>query len=110
MIELFDGRMEITNPGKPLMETARFLDTPPRSRNEGIASFLRRVGICEELGSGVDKVVTQTEFYQLPAPLFEALEEHTRTTLFSHKELKEMDKADRVRAVYLHSCLKYVNK
>jgi hypothetical protein len=28
-------------------------------------------------GSGVDKVVFQTEYYQLPAPIFETTSEHT---------------------------------
>jgi len=73
MIEVFDGRLEIANPGVPLVETQRFLDAPPQSRNESLASFLRRVGVCEERGSGVDKVVSETEFYQLPAPLFEVV-------------------------------------
>ena len=110
MIEIFSERMEITNPGIPLVNTDRFLDNPPKSRNEALASFLRRVGICEERGSGIDKIVFQTEFYQLPAPIFEVTDEHTRATLFSHKELKDMDKEDRIRACYLHACLKYVQR
>lgn len=110
MIEIFDTRMEITNPGTPLVDVARFLDSPPRSRNEALASFMRRVNICEERGSGVDKVVFETEFYQLPAPLFETTDEHTRAVLFAHKEPREMDKEERVRACYLHCCLKYVNR
>lgn len=110
MIEIFSDRMEITNPGIPLVKTERFLDTPPRSRNETLASFMRRVGICEERGSGVDKVVAQTEFYQLPAPIFEVVEGSTRATLFAHKALREMDRADRSRAAYLHACLRYVER
>lgn len=110
MVEIFDSRMEITNPGLPLVQTDRFLDSPPRSRNEALASFMRRIGICEERGSGVDKVVSQTELYQLPAPLFETTAEHTRAVLFSHREFKEMDKADRIRACYLHACLRYVQR
>lgn len=110
MIELFETRLEITNPGVPLMDTQRFLDTPPRSRNEALASFMRRIGICEERGSGVDKVVAQTEVYQLPAPLFERTDEHIRVTLFAHKEYKDMEQDERIRACYLHCCLKYVNK
>ncbi|MCP4976587.1 MAG: transcriptional regulator, partial [Maribacter sp.] len=46
MIEIFSDRIEITNPGKPLVETNRFLDTPPKSRNEALASFMRRIGVC----------------------------------------------------------------
>ena len=110
MVEIFAGRMEITNPGLPLVHTDRFLDSPPRSRNEALASFMRRIGVCEERGSGVDKVVSQTELYQLPAPLFEISGEHTRAVLFAHRDLKEMDKSDRVRACYLHACLRYVQR
>jgi len=109
-IEIFDQRMEITNPGLPLVKTERFLDSPPKSRNEAIASFMRRIGVCEERGSGVDKVVFQTELYQLPAPVFETTEEHTRAILFAHKDLKGMDKEERVHATYLHACLRYVQR
>jgi len=110
MVEIFSNRMEITNPGLPLVKTDRFLDSPPKSRNEGLASFMRRIGVCEERGSGVDKVVFQTEFYQLPAPLFETTEEHTRAVLFAHREFRDMDKDDRIRAGYLHACLRYVQR
>lgn len=110
MIEIFTNRIEITNPGKPLVKTDRFLDSPPKSRNEALASLMRRIGVCEERGSGIDKVIFETEFYQLPAPLFEETPEHTRTVLFSHKEFGSMEKEDRVRACYLHACLQYVQR
>lgn len=110
MVEVFADRMEITNPGLPLMSTQRFLDSPPRSRNELLASLMRRIGICEERGSGVDKVVFETEFYQLPAPSFETPEDSTRAVLFAHTAYKDMDTHDRVRACYLHACLRYVQR
>ena len=108
MIEIFSNRFEVTNPGTPLVDTERFLDSPPKSRNEAIASFMRRIGICEERGSGVDKIVIQTELYQLPAPIFETNGDHTVAILFAHKELKDMDKADKIRACYLHASLRYI--
>ena len=86
------------------------LDHPPRSRNEALASLMRRVGICEERGSGVDKVVSLTEFYQLPAPAFEIVGDSTRSTLFAPRPLTKMDRTDRIRAVYLHACLRYVQR
>lgn len=110
MVEIFDDRIEITNPGEPLVDTQRFVDTPPRSRNEALASLMRRFRICEERGSGIDKVVSQVELFQLPAPLFESPEGFTRTVLFAHKPLSAMEKADRVRACYLHACLCYVTR
>lgn len=110
MIELFDSRLEITNPGVPLVDTQRFLDSPPRSRNEALASFMRRINICEERGSGIDKVISQVEVYQLPAPIFEQTEQHTRVVLFTYKDFKDMEAEDRIRACYQHCCLKYVNR
>jgi ATP-dependent DNA helicase RecG len=110
MVEIFEDRIEITNPGAPLVDTQRFVDTPPKSRNEVLASLMRRIGICEERGSGWDKVVFQTELYQLPAPLAEVTGDHTRVVLFAPRPLSQMDKADRVRAVYLHACLRFVNR
>ena len=93
-----------------LINTDRFLDSPPKSRNEAIASLMRRIGICEERGTGVDKVVLQTEVYQLPAPIFEVIGDNTRSVLLSPRPLTKMDKDDRIRACYLHSCLRYANR
>ena len=110
MVEIFEGRIEITNPGEPLVDTQRFLDSPPTSRNEVLASLMRRFQICEERGSGIDKVAIEVERYQLPAPLFEVPKGFTRTTLFAHKSLADMSKAERMRACYLHACLQYVTR
>src|SRR5690606_27604199 len=61
-------------------------------------------------GSGVDKVVAQAEHCQLPAPLFATTDEHTWVTLFAPRDLKDMDKEDRLRACDLHACLRYVQR
>ncbi len=110
MVELFADRLEVTSPGEPLVDKDRFLDSPPTSRNETLASLMRRFGICEERGSGIDKVVAQIEMFQLPPPLFEVPPGFTRVVLFGPRGLSEMDKEDRVRACYLHACLKYVQR
>ena len=107
MVEIFDARIEITNPGAPLVDTQRFLGSPPRSRNETLASMMRRIGVCEERGSGIEKAVLALEADLLPAPLFESDEGFTRAVLFAHKDLSDMDRAERVRACYLHACLRH---
>ncbi|MEI7579579.1 MAG: ATP-binding protein [bacterium] len=109
-IEIFDNRIEITNPGKPLINIERFVDNPPKSRNEELASLMRRCGICEERGSGFDKVVSQTEYYQLPPPKIDVYDEFTKVTLYSHILFSQMSKLERIQACYLHACLKQVNK
>jgi ATP-dependent DNA helicase RecG len=109
MVQMFDQRMEITNPGEPLVDTLRFLDTPPRSRNESLAAMMRRMGICEEGGSGIDKAVESIEVFQLPALEFSAPLGNTTATLFGPKALKDMDAQERIRACYQHCCLMFVS-
>ncbi len=108
MVEIFNNRLEVSNPGVPLMDTQRLLDFPPRSRNEALASLMRRMHICEERGTGVDKVVRSCELHQLPAPSFEKVEGSTRATLYAVRPLTRMDVQDRIRAVYWHACLRHV--
>ncbi|MDJ1153604.1 ATP-binding protein [Macrococcus caseolyticus] len=110
VIEIFDNRVEIVNPGTPLIKVERLLDSPPKSRNELLASLLRRMGICEERGTGIDKVVAQTEAYQLPAPAIDLYDEHVKVTLLSYNDLNDMSKDEKIHATYMHACLKYVEK
>jgi len=95
---------------KKNFDVLRFLDHPPKSRNEQMGQLMRRMGICEERGSGVDKVVSEAEFFQLPAPNFEKGDDFTRVTLYSHQKLGNMDKTDKVRAAYQHASLKYISR
>lgn len=105
---MFDDRMEITNPGRPLINPLRFIDEPPQSRNETLAAFMRRVNICEERGSGIDKVIHAVEAWQLPAPDFIETERHTRIYLYAPRTFRQMSSKDRTRACYQHVCLMYV--
>ena len=109
IIEIFDSRIEICNPGEPLIETDKLLNAPPRSRNEQLGSLMRRLGVCEERGSGIDKVIAAIEEYQLPAPKFELDGNSMRATLYAHKLLKDMEPDDKIRACYQHACLQHAN-
>ena len=108
MIEIFKNRLEITNKGVPLISTDRFIDSAPQARNEKTASFMRRIGICEQRGSGIDKVIDSIEFYQLPAPDFIVTDKSTKAVLYSPRKLTKMNKKDKIRACYQHCCIKYV--
>lgn len=108
MIEMYADRVEVSNPGQPPINVERFIDEY-RSRNERLADLMRRMGICEEKGSGIDKVVDAAEVYQLPAPDFRVGETRTTALLFAHQDFNDMSKLDRVRACYQHCCLMYVN-
>ena len=53
LIEIYDDRIEISNPGKPMIEPIRFIDEY-QSRNEMLAAVMRRVGLCEERVYSID--------------------------------------------------------
>jgi ATP-dependent DNA helicase RecG len=108
MIEMYSDRIEISNPGIPSIKVERFIDEY-RSRNEQLADIMRRFGICEEKGSGIDKVVSAAEVFQLPAPDFRVGDTRTTAVLFAHQNFADMSKTDRIRACYQHCCLLYVS-
>lgn len=109
MIEIFDDRIEISNPGKllPTKKIDRLIRTTPESRNEILASAFRRYNICEERGSGFEKAVTAIELFGLPPLRFEELENSFRVTMYCPKTFAELSPAERVEACYQHSILKY---
>ena len=108
MIEIFSDRIEISNPGNPLITPDRFIDSYI-SRNEKLADLMRRMGFCEEKGSGLDKVIFYNELYQLPPINVITDENRTRVTVFSYKKLNDLDKKEKIRACYQHACLKLVS-
>jgi ATP-dependent DNA helicase RecG len=107
MIEIYSDRVEISNPGEPIVPVERFIDGY-QSRNERLADLMRRMHICEEKGSGVDKVIQAAEFYQLPAPKLHTGYRRTVVTLFGPRDFETMDRDDRIRACYQHCALRWV--
>ncbi len=47
MVEVFTDRIEISNPGRPVTNYRRFVDSAPVSRNE-CCEIMRLFRICEE--------------------------------------------------------------
>lgn len=106
-IEIYSDRLEVSNPGKSIISPERFIDGY-QSRNERLADLMRRLGMCEEQGLGVDRVVAYAEAWQLPAPDFRAGERHTLAVMFAHKSFEKMDGKDRVRACFQHCVLRWM--
>ncbi|GHT76321.1 hypothetical protein AGMMS50262_14200 [Bacteroidia bacterium] len=109
MVEIFSDRLEITNPGVPLVEVNRFIDTPPKSRNEKIAILMHQYDFCELRGSGVDRAIEAVEKAILPAPKFIKGDFYTKVIIYPKKTFSEMSKEDRIRACYQHCCLRYMD-
>jgi ATP-dependent DNA helicase RecG len=107
LIEIYADRIEISNPGEPIVPVERFIDGY-QSRNERLADIMRRMDICEERSSGIDRVVVAAETYQLPAPDFRADLNRTTIVIHGNRNFEDMTKEERVRACYQHCVLKFV--
>ena len=108
VVEIFSNRVEVTNPGTPLIDIMRIVDNPPKSRNEKLASLMRRLKMCEELGRGWDRMVLSCELQLLPAPRIHIYQESTKVVLFSSLAFANISSEDKVWSTYLHACLKYI--
>ncbi len=108
LIEIFENRVEVTNSGTPLVDIMRIVDNPPKSRNEKLASLMRRLNMCEELGRGWDRMVISCELQKLPAPRIQIYQESTKVSLFSHLDFTNIPMEDKIWATYLHACIKYI--
>lgn len=110
MVEVFENRIEFSNAGAPLVEIERIVDTVPVSRNENMAGFMHRCGICEERGSGYDKIVEATSSNAMLAPRVESQNnQFTKVVLFAKVPFEMIPKEERIRTCYMQACLAYVN-
>lgn len=107
MIEIYSNRVDITNPGEPMVPIERFIDGY-QSRNERLADLMRRMGICEAKSSGIDRVVQAAETFHLPAPDFRTDFRRTSVTIYGPQRFEEMDRNDRVRSCFQHCALMWV--
>jgi len=111
MVDIYDDRIEISNPGRllPSKSLDRLIGTQPESRNEKLAHAFRMYKICEERGSGLIKAGMQVEVYGLPPIKFEQEPNHFKVTLFAPKTFAQMSAAERLSACYQHALLKYLS-
>jgi ATP-dependent DNA helicase RecG len=107
VVEIYDDRIEIVNPGCPLLDVDRFIDEN-QSRNERLASALRQLGVCDERGHGMDAVVAHIEAQQLPPYQCRLGSRHTTVVLSRYKALNRLAPDERAQAVYQHCCLRFV--
>ena len=69
---------------------------------------MRRLRMCEELGTGWDKIAISCEEMLLPSPKISLYNENTRVILYSTIPFNKLSYEDKLWACYLHACLKQV--
>ena len=108
-IEIYDDRITFTNPGSllPSKRLDRLIGTTPESRNELLASKFRLYRICEERGTGFQKVVSAVELFGMPPVVFTPLENAFQVTLYAPRQFADMSQDERIEACYQHAVLQY---
>lgn len=111
MIEIFDDRIEITNPGTLISSkhVDRLIGTSPESGNEILAQAFRRYHICEERGTGFIKTIIAIERFGLPPLKFEEGENYFKVTLSSPRKFAGMSRSERIQACYQHAVIKHLS-
>jgi predicted HTH transcriptional regulator len=109
LIEIYDDRIEVSNPGGllPSKRLDRLIGTQPESRNELLARAFRRYKICEERGSGLLKAGLEVELYGLPPIKFEAGPAHFKVTIYAPRTFAQMSPQERLNACYQHAVLRH---
>ena len=109
LIEVFKGRVEISNPGGllPSKTLDRLIGTQPESRNEQLARAFRRYRICEELGSGLLQALREVDAYGLPPIHFVASANQFKVTLHAPRTFAHMSRQERLDACYQHAVSKH---
>lgn len=108
-IEIYEDRITFTNPGKllPGKRPDRLIGTTPESRNELLASKFRLCRICEERGTGFQKIVSAVELFGMPPVVFTPLENAFQVTLHAPRKFADVPQAERIEACYQHAVIQY---
>lgn len=106
-VEIYSDRIEISNPGSPLLDVERFIDED-QSRNLQLAAEMRRFNLYEGRGQGMDEVVSLIELHQLPPYAVRLGTRQTTVVLSRYRPLKDLTQEEKLAAVYQHCVLRYV--
>ncbi len=83
-LAIFDDRIEIQNPGLLLfgLTIDDLLESVSKIRNRVIAKTFYKLGLIEQWGSGIGRIISECEKAGLPQPKFEELATHFRVTIY----------------------------
>ncbi len=105
-VHLFNNRIEFTNPGTMLVPRDRIVNAQPKTRNAALVNILRQMDLCEEEGTGWDRIIEDCEARHIMAPAISSEEgSGTQVILYAGSPYQKMTKKERMAAAYWHACL-----
>jgi predicted HTH transcriptional regulator len=84
-VAIFDDRIEVSNPGAlvPGLAMEDLYSGTSKLRNRIIGRVFRELGLIEQWGTGIGKVLRLCRDFALRAPLFQEIGDSFRVTLFN---------------------------
>jgi predicted HTH transcriptional regulator len=107
IIEIYPHKIVFINSGYPMIKTERFLDLEA-SRNSKLVNFFNKLGICEDRGSGIDRIYGDIEARAMPAISYQLEVEKTKATLSFNQDFEKMTKKDKILSCFQHCAFKYI--
>ena len=109
MVELFEGILSASNPGKLLVDVARVIDTVPVCRNEILSRSMRQLRMIEDRGSGFDRIEECLASHHFPAAKVVSDDFSTKIILSSKSDFAEFDEEEALLTIYTYCCYGYIN-
>jgi ATP-dependent DNA helicase RecG len=116
MVEIFDDRVEITNPGGvPKGITKENFGTTSVTRNPIIASLLHRADYIERMGTGINRMASEMEKAGLEKPVFQTEGHFFKVTFKREQSINAQSAIDSDRPAIENgdrasAILKYLNE
>jgi ATP-dependent DNA helicase RecG len=107
IVEIFDDRIEVSNPGESLIAPVHLVEGTARSRNEKLAKQMRQMGICDERGSGWVQIAEFIEQSGLPAPNIDSSNGVMRVVVYWARPLDSLSKDEALNLLLFHAA--YLN-
>ncbi|GAB4223921.1 MAG: hypothetical protein Tsb005_20180 [Gammaproteobacteria bacterium] len=103
-LAFFDDRIEIDNPGLLLfgLTIDDLMEGVSKLRNRVIARVFHQLGLIEQWGSGIRRIITECQKAGLAMPKFEELATHFRVTIYLHQRMEpQLDNVEKKLIKYL---------
>lgn len=93
-VSVFDDRIEVTSPGTICrgLTLKDALEGYSKTRNKVIAKVFHHMGLIEEWGTGLGRILRQAESYHLKAPEFTEMDTAFRVNLYRTPASKSSEK------------------
>ena len=105
-IAIFDDRIEIENPGllRFGLTTEDIKQGLSKLRNRTIGKLFNKLGLIEQWGSGIQRILSSCKEAGFAEPKFEEIGTHFRVTLYTEQMIKpKVDKKDQAIIALLQS-------